>query len=143
MQGSYVPAYDLFAEVSSISNLTQSIARIENAHFNILDGVYGKKMVSQVNLDTVRKDFSVCAGDTLDILASDGLQSLDSLGKRINNILTDSPGSVDDPVFHSPMSSGHQQYTISDHIFNITDVAPAWAFSTENTKVLLLANILC
>ncbi|XP_044486779.1 calmodulin-binding transcription activator 5-like isoform X2 [Mangifera indica] len=135
--GSYVPAYDLFAEVSSISNLTQSIARIENAHFNILDGVYGKKMVSQVNLDTVRKDFSVCAGDTLDILASDGLQSLDSLGKRMNNILTDSPGSVDDPVFHSPMSSGHQQYTISDHIFNITDVAPAWAFSTENTKILI------
>lgn len=143
MQGGSVPAYDLFAEVSSVGNLTQPIARNDNAHFNILDGVYGQTMGSQVNLDIERKDFTVCTGDTLDILASDGLQSQDSFGKWINRIITDSPGSVDDPVLQSSILSGDQQYTVSDHIFNITDIAPAWAFSTEKTKVFLLATFLC
>ncbi|XP_031264452.1 calmodulin-binding transcription activator 5-like isoform X1 [Pistacia vera] len=134
--GGSVPAHDLFAEVSSVGNLTQPITRSDNAHFNILEGVYGQTMGSQVNLDIERKDFTVCTSDTLDILASHGLQSQDSFGKWMNHIITDSPGSVDDPL-QSSILSGDQQYTVYDHIFNITDVAPAWAFSTEKTKILI------
>ncbi|XP_044500808.1 calmodulin-binding transcription activator 5 isoform X2 [Mangifera indica] len=132
--GSSLPAHDLF---SSVGNLTQPIARNDNAHLNILDGVYGQTMESLVNLDIERKDFTVCSGDTQEVLASDGLQCQDSFGKWINHIITDFPGSVDNPVLQSSVSSGDPEYTVFDHIFNITDVAPAWAFSTEKTKILI------
>lgn len=76
------------------------------------------------------------------------LQSQDSFGKWINYMIaTDSPGSVDDPSLEPATLAGYQSFpspnldnklSAEEQIFNITDVSPAWAFSSEETKVLLL-----
>lgn len=89
---------------------------------------------------------TVGTGDTLDTLGKDGLQTQESFGRWMNYILTDSPGSVDDPILESSIPTGHELSTlqIMDHpqsfvpgqLFSITDVSPAWAFSTEETKVI-------
>ncbi|KAL5782177.1 hypothetical protein ACOSP7_007206 [Xanthoceras sorbifolium] len=136
--GVSLPAYSLSSEVSSVGNLTEPVARINHANFNLPDVVYSHTMGSQVNLSVQRKDPSVvCTGDTLDILASDGLQSQDSFGRWMNYIMADSPGSVDNPTPESSISSGYHQNTVPEHIFNITDVSPTRAFSTEKTKILV------
>ncbi|KAI9197003.1 hypothetical protein LWI28_028938 [Acer negundo] len=133
-----LPAYSSPPEVSSVGNLTEPVTRIDHANFNILDGLYRQPMGSQVNLNVQRKDPSaVCSGDGLDVLASDGLQSQDSFGRWINYIMAESPGSVDDPTLESSMSSGCHQNTVPEHIFNITDVSPTQALSTEKTKILV------
>ncbi|KAJ4722051.1 Calmodulin-binding transcription activator [Melia azedarach] len=130
---SSLPPYDLYTEVSSVFNMSQPIAKSDNAQFNNLDGVYGQLMGSQLNESIQKKESVVVSGDTLDILAGEGLQSQDSFGRWMNYIMTDSPG----PVLDSSISSGHQQYTVPEHVFSITDVSPAWAFSAEKTKVLV------
>lgn len=120
--------------------MSQPIAKSDNAQFNNLDGVYGQLMGSQLNESIQKKESVVVSGDTLDILAGEGLQSQDSFGRWMNYIMTDSPG----PVLDSSISSGHQQYTVPEHVFSITDVSPAWAFSAEKTKVSIqFANFLC
>lgn len=62
--------------------------------------------------------------------------------------MADSPGSVDDAVLESSISFGHEssfskaldhhKSPIPEQIFSITEVSPAWAFSTEKTKVFIL-----
>ncbi|ESR32661.1 hypothetical protein CICLE_v10004273mg [Citrus x clementina] len=114
------------------------IDRSNNTQFNNLDGVYSELMGTQSSVSSQRNEFGeVCTGDSLDILAGDGLQSQDSFGKWMNYIMTDSPGSVDDPVLEPSISSGHHQFTVPEHLFSITDVSPAWAFSNEKTKILV------
>lgn len=127
------PSRDSYAEVSSGGSLSQPIDRSNNTQFNNLDGVYGQLMGSQLSVSAQRNE----TGDTLDILAGDGLQSQDSFGKWMNYIMTDSPGSVDDPVLEPSISSGHHQLTVPEHLFSITDVSPGWAFSNEKTKILV------
>ena len=85
-------------------------------------------------------------GDSSDILGKDGLQTQDSFGKWMNYIMTDTPGSLDDSNVESSISTDHESFLspmmdhlqspVSGQIFSITDVSPAWAFSTEETKVL-------
>ncbi|XP_024194126.1 calmodulin-binding transcription activator 5 [Rosa chinensis] len=85
--------------------------------------------------------------DSSDILGNDGLRSQDSFGRWINQIMTNSPGSVDDSVLESsfpPSQSSfaspameHIQSSVPEQIFIITDVSPAWAFSNEKTKILI------
>ncbi|KAI3459232.1 hypothetical protein Pfo_015895 [Paulownia fortunei] len=87
-------------------------------------------------------------GDSLDNLRKDTLQAQDSFGRWMTYIIADSPGSVDDQALESSISTGHQSFTsptmdnhISyalDQIFNITDVSPSWALSTEETKMLVV-----
>ncbi|KAK9288740.1 hypothetical protein L1049_017204 [Liquidambar formosana] len=109
----------------------------------------GFKDGGQLNLDVQRKDsVPVGTGDSLDILVKDGLQTQDSFGRWMNSIMIDSPGSVDDPSFESSVSSGHdsfvspvmdhQQSSVPEQIFSITDVSPPWAFSSEKTKILVI-----
>ena len=123
----------------------ESISGNESGNFNFLDDVYFQKIGGQVNLKGQRDSVSVGAGDPVDILLKDGLESQDSFGRWMNAIMTDSPGSVDDPSVGSPVSSSHdtlvsrvgdhQQSSAQDKIFSITDFSPSWAFSTEKTKV--------
>ncbi|XP_042517148.1 calmodulin-binding transcription activator 5 isoform X2 [Macadamia integrifolia] len=85
--------------------------------------------------------------DSLDVPV-EGLQTQDSFGIWMNNIMTDSPGLIDDPPLESPISSGHEssvyakidnnQPSIGEQVFSITEVSPAWAFSTEETKVIVI-----
>lgn len=153
---------DLPVGISPLGNPAESIAGNESAHFNFLDDVYFQKIGGQVNPNGQRRDsVAVGTGDPVDILLKDGLEPQDSFGRWMNYIMTDSPVSVDDPSLGSPVSSSHdsvvsaagnhQQSSVPDTIFSITDFSPSWAISTEKTKVfslcyhflLLLGSIYC
>ncbi|KAK4586540.1 hypothetical protein RGQ29_023618 [Quercus rubra] len=137
------------AEVSSFGNLTEAIARSDNIYSSFPDSIYDQAMKGQLNANVPRRD-SITTGtnDSLDILVNDGLQSQDSFGRWINQIMADSPCSVDDSVLESSISSGHESFvsSVTDHsqssvpeqIFSITDISPAWAFSTERTKIIVI-----
>ena len=82
-----------------------------------------------------------------DRMAKDDLLSQDSLGRWMNEIIVDSPESVNDPSYESSVATSHGSIVSSaavDHegpvpaqIFCITDLSPSWAYSTEETKVRL------
>ncbi|KAJ4968071.1 hypothetical protein NE237_014772 [Protea cynaroides] len=97
-----------------------------------------------------RQDFEEPRGgkdESLDVPV-ESLQTQDSFGQWMNYIMTDSSGSIDDPPLESPVSNGHEsslfakidnnQPSIGEQIFSITEVSPAWAFSTEETKVIVI-----
>lgn len=65
----------------------------------------------------------------------DGLPTQESFGRWMNYIITDSPGSIDDPLQH-PFTPFNGDHNSTDKIFNITDVSPSWALTNEETKVL-------
>ncbi|KAL6970241.1 hypothetical protein U1Q18_029945 [Sarracenia purpurea var. burkii] len=77
----------------------------------------------------------------------DGLQMHASFGRLMNYVMKDSPGSVDDPSLEPSILSGHElsvspmmghpQSSFPGQIFSVTDVSPAWGFSTEETKILI------
>ncbi|XP_052207150.1 calmodulin-binding transcription activator 5-like isoform X2 [Diospyros lotus] len=80
------------------------------------------------------------------IEGKDGFHTQDSFGRWMNYIISDSPGSVDDPIMGSSIPSGHELSTspgtdqlpsFPGQIFYITDVSPAWGFSNEETKILI------
>ncbi|KAL0457473.1 UNVERIFIED_CONTAM: Calmodulin-binding transcription activator 5 [Sesamum latifolium] len=85
---------------------------------------------------------------SLHYLGKDGLQSQDSFGRWVTHIIAESPEPVDDHALESSNLAGHQSFTYplmdSHHpspmgpIFTITDVSPAWALSTEETKILVV-----
>lgn len=77
----------------------------------------------------------------MDFTQTDGLQSHDSFGRWMNYIMSDSPDSADVTATESLLSSamGSQPSSISELTFTITDIAPAWAFSNEKTKVCYCA----
>lgn len=89
-----------------------------------------------------QKEYSVSVGgvDSLDTLVNDTLQSQDSFGRWVNRMI-----SVDEPALVSPvipiqepyssLEGDLQQSSLPEQIFNITDVSPSWASSTEKTKV--------
>ncbi|CAJ2662426.1 unnamed protein product [Trifolium pratense] len=84
-----------------------------------------------------------------DTLVNEGLQNQNSFGTWMNNAITDTtcsveasalessiPSSVHDP-FSSLLMDNNQQSSLPDQVFHLTEVAPAWASSTEKTKVLV------
>ncbi|PIN05351.1 putative protein, contains IPT/TIG domain [Handroanthus impetiginosus] len=76
------------------------------------------------------------------------LQPQDSFDRWVANIIADTPGALDNQVVESSISTGNQSFsapTTDDHlrsalgqIFNITDISPSWALSTEETKILVV-----
>lgn len=77
-----------------------------------------------------------------EVLHKNSLQSQDSLTRWMNIIENDSPGSLDDLPMECPIStvSGSGETMVMgqsplQEAFSITEVSPAWAFSTEETKV--------
>ncbi|XP_010671665.2 calmodulin-binding transcription activator 6 isoform X1 [Beta vulgaris subsp. vulgaris] len=81
-------------------------------------------------------------------MAKDGLESQDSFGKWMNEIIVDSPESVNEPSFGSCVATSHGSRMSSGavshegpspgQIFCITDISPCWAFSNEETKILVV-----
>ncbi|XP_068659934.1 calmodulin-binding transcription activator 5-like [Aristolochia californica] len=84
----------------------------------------------------------------INMFDKNALQTQDSFGRWVNYIENDTPVSLDDlPLEISVtnenkpgLSTTTDQLSPQQHIFNITDVSPAWAFSTEETKVLVVGN---
>ncbi|CAA3000778.1 Calmodulin-binding transcription activator 5 [Olea europaea subsp. europaea] len=105
-----------------------------------LDGVNSQNMLPGLE--------SLGAVDSLDNLGKDGFQTQDSFGRLVNDIIADSPGSVDDYTLKSSIPMVHQSFTspttnnrqesIAGQIFNVTDISPSWAFSSEETKILVV-----
>lgn len=88
------------------------------------------------------------AGDLSEETVKDGLLSQDSFGKWMNDIMVDSPGSVDDPYIETSVANCHgsvmspgaanKKGPVPKQIFCITEMSPTWACSTEETKILVV-----
>ncbi|KAM1723481.1 hypothetical protein COP2_022355 [Malus domestica] len=137
-------ASSLSAEISSIGNLTNPTTESESIPFN-LPGSHVETVGGEVNSNAQRRD-SIAKEDKT-VLDTNGLHSQDSFGRWINEIMTDSQPSVEDPVLGSSLSAAqnsfaspamdHLQSSVPQQIFNITDISPTWAFSNEKTKILI------
>ncbi|XP_022760651.1 calmodulin-binding transcription activator 5 isoform X2 [Durio zibethinus] len=135
--GAPISAYNLSTEFSLLGNLVEPVAQSGNAYLNTPEGVCHLVSGGQGNSNVQRKDSSpIGPGESLDFLLNDGLQSQDSFGRWLDYIVTESPGSVGDPLLESSISSG-QDSTSPEQIFSITEVSPAWAYCTEKTKILV------
>ncbi|KZV40621.1 calmodulin-binding transcription activator 6, partial [Dorcoceras hygrometricum] len=87
-------------------------------------------------------------GIGLDDPGQDGLQKQDSFGRWMTNIIADSPESADCQALEYSMLTVNQPFTSQAvdnqqtssfrHVFNITELSPAWAVSTEETKILVV-----
>ncbi|KAL3626586.1 hypothetical protein CASFOL_030135 [Castilleja foliolosa] len=86
--------------------------------------------------------------DFLHNMGKDGspAQAQDSFRRLITYAVADSPESVGDQALKSrhqsltyPMMDHHHQPPLCQ-IFNISDISPAWALSTEETKILMVAS---
>lgn len=71
------------------------------------------------------------------------VQGQDSLARWINDIVADSPESVEASVVTSHgsyMSHGtaKQEGSVLNPIFSVTDISPQWALLTEETKILVV-----
>ncbi|PKI63681.1 hypothetical protein CRG98_015930 [Punica granatum] len=94
----------------------------------------------QVNSDYLSNNFSnLGTGNFGDFLQTDGLQRHDSFGRWMNYIMIDSPDSANGAVTKPSLSCamGSQPSSVPELVFPITDIAPAWAFSTEKTKIII------
>ncbi|KAA8531287.1 hypothetical protein F0562_005996 [Nyssa sinensis] len=142
LQGNLLSINKLSMENSSFGNLQEPVPGSNFIQFNISDSDFSQTMAGQINSNLQSKDSELVTVGT-----SDGLQTQDSFGRWVNYIMTDSPGSVDDPVLESSISTGnksfasplmdHRQSSFPEQIFSITEVSPAWAFSTAETKILV------
>ncbi|KFK39035.1 hypothetical protein AALP_AA3G192200 [Arabis alpina] len=85
--------------------------------------------------------------ESLDALLNNGPQSRESFGRWMNSFLSDSNGSLEDPSFEAmvtleqdqlaPQAAYHPHSNAPELVFNITEVSPAWAYSSEKTKILV------
>ncbi|XP_039067145.1 calmodulin-binding transcription activator 5-like isoform X1 [Hibiscus syriacus] len=136
--GGPIPAYDSSTDIALLDSLAEPVAHSNNAYLNNPGAVYYQISGAQVNSNVQSEDSgAIGTVEPLDLLVNGGLQSQDSFGKWINNTLTELPCSMGDPVLESSNSSGHDSFTSREQIFSITEVSPAWAYSTEKTKILV------
>ncbi|XP_027369147.1 calmodulin-binding transcription activator 5-like isoform X2 [Abrus precatorius] len=136
------------ADISSFNNLTQPIVSSNRVPYNFSESVNMQTVDNQANPNEQRSNtVSLNGVDSLDTVVNNRLQSQDSFGMWVNNIMYDSPCSVNDSALESSVSSAHepysslvadnQQLSLPEQVFNLTDVSPAWAPSTEKSKVLV------
>ncbi|KAK8671197.1 hypothetical protein V6N13_037802 [Hibiscus sabdariffa] len=136
--GGPISAYNSSTDISLLDNLVEPVAQSKNAYLNNSVAVCSQISGAQVNSKVQSEDSSaIGTGEPLDLLVNGGLHSQDSFGKWINNTLTESPYTMGDPVLESLSSAGNVSFTSPVQIFNITEVSPAWAYSTEKTKILV------
>ncbi|MED6110264.1 hypothetical protein PIB30_041308 [Stylosanthes scabra] len=131
-------AINLVQETPSFSKLAQPIAGSNSVPYNIPDSV------------DFQRTSPIVGVDSSNTLVNPSLQSQDSFGTWINNMISDSPPcSVDDsaalessmsPLVQGQYSSvvaSNQLSSLPEQVFTITDVSPTWASSTEKTKILV------
>lgn len=83
--------------------------------------------------------------ESLDTLLNNGPQSRESFGRWMNSFISDSNTSLEDPSFEAMVTleqdplalqaAYHPHSNAPELVFNITEVSPAWAYSSEKTKV--------
>ena len=116
------------------------------APYNFPEVVNPQTMSNQVHANMQRGQ-PITTGDidSFGTLDNGGLQSQDSFGSWINQIMSDSLCSVDESTHDSSVSSAQESYSslvvdnhpssLPEQVFSITNVSPGWASSTEKTKV--------
>lgn len=142
LQGGPISAYNSSPDISLLDNLVDPVAQSNSAYLNTPGGVCYQTPGTEVNSTVLREDSSpIGTGESLDLLINNGLETQDSFGKWVNCTVTESPCSMGDPVLESSSSSGQDSFTSPEEIFSITEVSPAWAYSTEKTKVLFSLSL--
>lgn len=97
MQVDPISDYNLSTEISLLGDLVEPVVQNNNAYLKNPEAVCHQISGGQVNSNMQMKDSSATGtGESLDLLVGDGLQSQDSFGRWINDIITESPGSVAD-----------------------------------------------
>jgi len=144
VQGNHLAGYNGSVDIPSFPGLEDPVYQNNNScgagEFSSQHSHCG------VDPNLQRRDFSATVTDQPgDALLNNGYGSQDSFGRWVNNFISDSPGSVDDPSLEAVYTPGqdsstpptvfHSHSDIPEQVFNITDVSPAWAYSTEKTKV--------
>lgn len=105
------------------------------------DGIYTKEYNGSCDTETAG------AEDLSDEMFKDGLHSQNNLGRWMNDFMADSSGSVDGPSVEYSAATSHESLISPGassyegcnpkQIFCITDVSPTWAYSAEETKILV------
>uniref|UniRef100_A0A7N0TKA0 CG-1 domain-containing protein n=1 Tax=Kalanchoe fedtschenkoi TaxID=63787 RepID=A0A7N0TKA0_KALFE len=115
------------------------------ANVKVLDEASFLSISGQLNTHLSGKNYVPVNSSSL--IPKESLQNQDSFGRWMNDIIVDSPRSDENSMLEqslcpSQAPSGsfalrQSQSSFPDQIFTITDISPGWAFSTENTKILL------
>nr|GEX47360.1 calmodulin-binding transcription activator 5 isoform X1 [Tanacetum cinerariifolium] len=133
--GNYSLGYKLGMENSLATFTPETVRGADPIDNNVDISKAGMKDTHVANVGT----------GVLDMMRKDGLPAQDSFGRWMNYIIADSPGAIDDPFLNpEPLFTSQQSLGIpnGDHhesqIFNITEVSPSWALSTEETKILVV-----
>ncbi|XP_017222907.1 calmodulin-binding transcription activator 6 [Daucus carota subsp. sativus] len=139
------------AEHNSLEKFSDLVVGSNLDHSNTLSNVYSDIVDGQINSDLQKnghKALNAVCGDSLDTISRNGFQTQDSFGRWMNCVITDSPDSAftGDRNLESSISNGQetsalgdqQQSSFSEQIFSITDVSPASALTTEETKILVV-----
>ncbi|CAB78657.1 transcription factor like protein [Arabidopsis thaliana] len=141
-QGNHLAGYNGSVDIPSFPGLEDPVYQNNNScgagEFSSQHSHCG------VDPNLQRRDFSATVTDQPgDALLNNGYGSQDSFGRWVNNFISDSPGSVDDPSLEAVYTPGqdsstpptvfHSHSDIPEQVFNITDVSPAWGvFDREN-----------
>ncbi|XP_073225086.1 calmodulin-binding transcription activator 5-like isoform X1 [Cicer arietinum] len=124
------------------------MAASNSVPYSFSESVTLQTMDSQRNRNEQRNHPVASGGvDSLDTLFNGRLQSQDSFGMWVNQIMSDSPCSVNELALKSPVSSinepysplvlDNQQLSLSEQVFNLIDVSSACVSSTEKSQVLV------
>lgn len=92
------------------------------------------------------EQMTLFAGNSLEHVSKDGLQTQDSFGQWIHDVIADSSLSLDDTTLDPSISTNQSfassqvntQFSATKQIFNITEISPSWALSSEETKILVV-----
>ncbi|KAG5573986.1 hypothetical protein H5410_063752 [Solanum commersonii] len=122
--------------LNGVSSSLERISTVNNSNEITFQTVDGQMTPSFEKNESGIMKVSTC--DSFDSLNQDRLQTQDSFGRWMNYLITDSPESTDDPTPESSVSTG-QSYA-REQTFNMTEISPAWASSTEETKIFVIGK---
>ncbi|KAF9607258.1 hypothetical protein IFM89_033465 [Coptis chinensis] len=136
-QSGFEPSVQLIAGSGLVDAKLQTSVYCQN------NGVETNSGVHNQDIKTVRGH-----KDEFAYVGKDDFYKQDSFGRWMNCIMSDSPGSLDDLPVESSVTTGHESSTstVIDHnlsstqqlVFYITDISPAWSYSEEETKVIVV-----
>ncbi|CAN7106762.1 unnamed protein product [Brassica rapa subsp. narinosa] len=119
---------------------------LENQSAPIVDDMsYFTEHLQNATKDTA--EHLTVADESLDALLNNGPQSRENFGRWMNSFIGDPNGSLEDPSFEAmvtldqnplaPQATFHPHSDLPQQVFNITEVSPAWAYSSEKTKIVV------
>lgn len=138
---------------SSDNSFSEQVAWTNSANYNIPNNLSYQTVGHEttVSAETRISGLVTLGGSGTNSMGTDSSQSQDSFGNMATHMIAESPESVDNHSLESSILNGHQSlsYALVDNrhpsplgqIFNVTDISPAWALSTEEIKVLAAVTV--